>query len=490
VEENQNAQAQNPEPAKVRKIHPPTDLGNADLFAEMFHGTVHYVPELNRWLVWSDSKWRSSRDKLIGLVRQFIEMRLEEAKCQENLVTRHGNTVTRTEALKWVMKCQSKSRIDAMLQLAMVDAKISVSQDRLDRNPYLVGVKNGTLDLIAGVVREGCSNELITQFIDIDYNPDAECERWLKFIDQVTCGHKDLADYIQESLGYALSGSVQEQQLFVLAGKGKNGKSTLVDVFLEVMGDYGKTTPAHTLMKSESRAIRNDIARLRGARFVSAVEINTGKQLDEALVKRLTGGDKITARFIGREYFEFTPQAKFFLAVNTLPEVSGADDGIYRRIRIIPFELSIGEDAIDKTLPEKLKSEKAGILAWAVEGVRRWYQRGKLIEPSCVVEASSDFRTTMDTIGSFLKDVCERKTGTRIPKGSLFAAYQRWSKEACVDPVGLKEFGTLIRQQGFKESKSGSTRFWQGLTVRTSQCSTPPTQNASPSPQPPATPVQ
>jgi putative DNA primase/helicase len=490
MEEYQSAQALTLKPAEARQIHPLTDLGNADLFAEMFHGTVHYVPELNRWIVWSDGKWWSSRDKLMGLVRQLIEMRRKEAKHHGDLITHYDEHIKHNEVWNWVKKSQGKSRIDAMLQLAMVDAKIFVPQDRLDRNPYLVGVKNGTLELVAGVVREGRPEELITQLIDINYNPDAECERWLKFIDQVTCGHKDLADYIQESLGYALSGSVQEQQLFVLAGKGKNGKSTLVDVFLEVMGGYGKTTPAHTLMKSESRAIRNDIARLRGARFVSAVEINTGKQLDEALVKRLTGGDKITARFIGREYFEYSPQAKFFLAVNTLPEVNGADDGIYRRIRIIPFEWEVHEDKIEKDLPEKLKAEKAGILAWAVKGFQRWKKRGNLSEPSCVVEASSDFRTTMDTIGSFLKDVCERKTGTRIPKGSLFAAYQRWSKEACVEPVGLKEFGTLIRQQGFKESKSGSTRFWQGLTVRTNQSSTPPPQNASPSPHPPATPVQ
>jgi putative DNA primase/helicase len=489
MEEFQSVQALNLKHKHARQIHPLTDLGNADLFAEMFQGTVHYVPELNRWLVWSDGKWRSSRDKLISLVRQFIERRRQEAKAHEDLITLHEDPVSKAEAQKWVMKSQSKSRIDAMLELAKVDAKIFVSQDRLDRDPYLVGVRNGTLDLAGGVVREGRPGELITQLIDIEYDPDAECEKWLEFIDQVTCNREDLANYLQEILGYALSGSVQEQQMFVLTGKGKNGKSTLVDVFLEVMGDYGKTTPAHTLMKSESRAIRNDIARLRGARFVSAVEINTGKQLDEALVKRLTGGDKITARFIGREYFEYAPQAKFFLAVNTLPEVSGADDGIYRRIRIIPFEWEVHEDNIEKDLPEKLKAEKAGILAWAVKGFQRWKERGNLSEPSCVAEASGDFRTTMDTIGSFLKDVCERKQGARIPKGCLLAAYQRWAKEACFEPVGLKQFGTLIRQQGFKESKSGSTRFWQDLTVRTNQSSSASLQGSSTA-HPPATPMQ
>ena len=270
--------------------------------------------------------------------------------------------------------------------------------------------------------------------------------------------------------------------MYVLSGKGKNGKSTLVDVAREVVGEYGKTTPAHSLMKSESRGIRNDIARLRGARFVSAVEINSGKHLDEALVKHLTGGDKVSARFIGREYFEFAPQAKFFLAVNTLPEVSGADDGIYRRIRVIPFEMSVSEDEIDKKLPEKLKKEKAGILAWMVEGFKRWYGRGHFLEPDCVMEASEDFRASMDTVGSFLKDVCERKKGTRVPKGSLYEAYRAWAKEACIEPVSLKQFGTLIRQQGFKESKSGNTRFWQGITLYSSHSQ--PTVSIRPNTQP------
>lgn len=489
MKENRNLQTQNPEPSQVRKIYPLTDLGNADLFADMFQRKVHFVPELNKWLVWVDGKWRSSRDKLIDLVRQLVDRRRQEARDLHALTTHHEESVNKTDVWKWVIKSQSKSRIDAMLELAKVDAKIFVSQDKLDRPPYLVGVKNGTLDLVAGVVREGRPDELITQLIDIEYDPKAKCGKWQLFIEQVTCGRKDLADYLQEILGYALCGSVKEQQMFVLTGKGKNGKSTLVDVFLEVMGDYGKTTPAHTLMKSESRAIRNDIARLRGARFVSAVEINTGKQLDEALVKRLTGGDKITARFIGREYFEFAPQAKFFLAVNTLPEVSGADDGIYRRIKIIPFELSVEDKQLDMALPEKLKGEKAGILAWAVEGFQRWYGN-KLIEPACVNDASEDFRATMDTIGSFLKDVCERKSGVRIPKSSLFTSYQRWAKEACIDPVGLNQFGTLIRQQGIKESKSGSTRFWQGLTARTNQSSPTPAQSTSPSSHPPVTSVQ
>ncbi|WP_243366459.1 DNA primase family protein [Fundidesulfovibrio soli] len=449
-------------PDKV--THPLTDLGNADLFAEMFKDEVHYVPELDRWIVWTKGKWSASKGELMGRVRRLLEERRAESNYPGNLVTIYGEDVGKKDAKKWLAKSQSKSRIDAMLELAKVDPKISVSQDELDNNPYLLGVQNGTLDLVTGIRRPSTPEDLITQYVRVKYDPEATCPGWEKFIDQVTCGQKDLANYIQENLGYALSGSVQEQQMIVFTGKGKNGKSTLVDVILEVMGDYGKTTPAHTLMKSESRAIRNDIARLRGARFVSAVEINTGKHLDEALVKRLTGGDKMTARFIGREYFEFVPQAKFFLAVNTLPEVSGADDGIYRRIRIIPFDLSVSEDEVNKGLAEELKQEKAGILAWAVRGFKHWHANGKLTEPACVRDASRDFRSVMDTIGSFIEDECERDKSKRVPKGLLFSEYQKWASRACIEPVSMKKFGILIRQQGFKEQKSDGIRFWQGIT--------------------------
>lgn len=452
-------------PNKV--IHSLTDLGNATLFAEIFKDQVRFVLELEEWLVWTHGKWVKSEIDLRRLVNEFIAARRAEVAYPGDLITIFGDAVAKPEALKWVYKSQSKSRIDAMLEMAKADARICISQDALDRNHFLVGVLNGTLDLKTGQVRQSRPEDLITQYIAVKYDPQASCSGWVSFINQVSCGRQDLADYIQEISGYSLSGSIQEQKMFVMTGKGANGKSTFIEVFQDMLGDYAKTTPAHSLMRSESRAIRNDIARLRGARFVPAVEINSGKQLDEAQVKRLTGGDKITARFIGQEYFEFTPQAKFFLAVNTLPEVSGADDGIYRRMRFIPFDMSIADDKINNTLPDQLKAEKTGILAWAVEGFKRWNKNGKLSEPKCVQEASRDFRSIMDTIGSFIEDRCERHPDKRIPKGTLYSEYLKWARKACVEPVTMKKFGTLIGQQGIKHSKSGDTRFWQGISCLT-----------------------
>jgi len=472
----ENEQTPNPTEAGERVIFPLTDLGNAGLFAELFKHEARYVPELGTWLTWSDGKWVRSKAKLLLLVHTLIEVRRAEAKHPGGLKTRYDEVVGKAEAQKWVTKSQSRSCIGSMLKLAMDMDGICISQEALDHDHFLLGVKNGVLDLRTGTVRPGCPKDLITQFVSADYDPTATCPGWEQFIDQVSDGRPDLAEYLQEILGYALCGAIQEQQMFVFTGKGANGKSTLIDVILDLMGDYGKTTPAHSFMKSESRAVRNDIARLPGARFVSTVEINSGKQLDEAFVKRVTGGDKIAARFIGKEFFEFVPQAKFFLAVNTLPEVSGADDGIYRRIKIVPFDLSLSDSDLDKTLPERLKLEKTGILAWAVEGFQRWHKRRHFEIPECVKEATSDFRAVMDTIGSFLSDRCTRDPNAHYPKGGLHAVYLEWAKAACVEPVKIKTFGILIRQQGFKEDRTGSARYWKGISVQTFRVPASPAQ--------------
>ena len=197
MEKDENKQESLPEASPTKSIHPLTDLGNADLFAKLFHGQVHFVPELNKWLVWVDGKWSSSKDKLLGLARKLIDVRRLEANHTGDLVTYYGDLVEKEDVLKWVNKLQSKSRIDAMLQFAMVNAKIRIAQDSLDHEPYLVGVKNGVLDLVQGLVRPGRQEDLITKYIDIDFDPEAHCPQWIKFNLQVSCDRKELADFIQ-----------------------------------------------------------------------------------------------------------------------------------------------------------------------------------------------------------------------------------------------------------------------------------------------------
>lgn len=446
-----------------KTIYSLNDIGNAVMLANMFRLKIRFCEELRAWLVWNGKHWAKDDVTLWRHARLIVRIRFRQAKSKYGLMTTNGFKVSKKDVLKWAIRSSSKTRIQAMLDVASKLPQITTSLKELDKDQFMFNCQNGSIDLRTGVLQKHNLNDMITHISDVSYRPGVQYPNWLKFIDEITLGNNQLQEYLQEVLGYCLCGAVKEQVMFVLVGKGANGKSTFLDAFINVLGAYAKTTPAHTFVKSESRALRNDLARLAGARFVSAVEINTGKKLDEALVKGLTGGDRIAARFLGKEFFEYTPQAKFFLAVNVFPEVSGADDGIYRRLRVIPFEAAFTPRQMDKDLPAKLKKEADGILIWAIEGFKRWYQRGSLVEPEVVTEASMAFREQMDAVGSFISDYCILVSGASVQVGSLYDAYIDWAKQNALEPMSKKLFGTLIRQKGFKQGKSGKTRLWKGL---------------------------
>ena len=446
-----------------KTIYSLDDIGNAVMLASMFQKKIRYCEDLRAWLVWNGKHWANDDVTLWRHARLIARIRFRQAKSKYDLVTTNGVVVSKKDVLKWATRSSSKTRIQAMLDIASKLPQMTTNLKELDKDQFLFNCQNGTIDLRTGVLQKHDLNDMLTHISDVSYRSDALCPEWLKFIDDITLGNLRLQEYLQEVLGYCLCGSVKEQVMFVLVGKGANGKSTFLDAFINVLGAYAKSTPAHTFVKSESRALRNDVARLAGARFVSAVEINTGKKLDEALVKGLTGGDRVAARFLGKEYFEYTPQAKFFLAVNVYPEVSGADDGIYRRLRVIPFDAAFAPHQMDKDKPAKLKKEADGILAWAIEGFKRWHERGSLLEPEVVTEASRAFREQMDAVGSFIGDYCIVDSGASVQVGSLYDAYIDWAKQNALEPMSKKLFGILVRQKGFKQGKSGKTRSWKGL---------------------------
>jgi len=452
-------------PPELLVVQPLTDVGNAEILAEIAGERLRYNQDEGCWLAFDGKVWRNDRRELHRLYRRIIAHRYAVARSGKSLVTTEGQEITAAEAFAWANTTASNGRIKALLEVASSMPAFAVRAEDFDTDRWLLNCRNGTLDLRTGELRKHRAEDLITRITKANFDPKAACPRFRAFISQIALRRKGLEVYIQGALGYSLSGSVQEQVLFVLVGKGANGKSTLIDVFFDVLGSYAKTTPAHTFVKSESRAIRNDLARLKGARFVSAVEINMGKKLDEALTKRLTGGDRITARFLGKEFFEFLPEAKFFLAVNVNPEVSGADDGIYRRLRIVPFDASFALEEMDKDLPNKLKEERDGILAWAFEGFQRWQANGRLIEPECVTEACEGFREMMDTTQAFLDDCTDEDPTGRVPVGSLHDAYLAWAKASCVEPAGKNNFGKLVRQNGLKQSRVDRARYWTGVKL-------------------------
>lgn len=454
-------------------VRPLTDFGNAQMFAHLHRNLIIYVPQIGQFIIWSNNakQWlreeHGGRKQLGRLVKRFIYERYAEAKSKQALYTINQEPISNDDVLKWAKASSAKGRIQATLDLIKNMPGVCVSQADLDTEPCLLGVANGVLDLRTGKLIENSPSLFITRYCRAACDPKAKAEEFLKFIAAVCLDRPDLVDFLQEVVGVALSGLTKEQKFFILLGTGANAKSTLIEIIFHLLGDYAMGMPSHAFIKSESRAIRNDIARLLGVRFAPCAEINTGKALDESMVKRATGGDVMTARFIGKEFFDFHLVAKFFFSVNTLPKVTGADNGIYRRLTVIPFDADFSA-APDKELPEKLKAEIDGILTWAVKGFQRCYARGHLVLPTCVVEACKAYRAEMDTVQSFLDECCVTDDpNASTPIGVLFDAYRNWAKSSLVEAANLHLFGTLMGQKGFKKFKSGTWR-WKGVALKAS----------------------
>ena len=259
---------------------------------------------------------------------------------------------------------------------------VSIKKKELDNHKFLFNCNNGVINLKTGELSPHDRDLLFTKISPIEYNKDAKCPNWITFLESIFLtpeGNPDqeLIEFLQRAIGYSFTGETKEQVMFFLFGNGRNGKSTFINVIQDLLGDYGRQTSSETFLKKKNDGgINNDVARLDGARFVSAVESEEGQQLSEALVKQITGGEKMSARFPSQEYFEFTPEFKVFFTTNHKPIVKNNDEGIWRRVKLIPFTVTIPEDKIDYDLSKKLSNEMAGILRWAVEGCLKWQQGG------------------------------------------------------------------------------------------------------------------
>lgn len=320
------------------------------------------------------------------------------------------------------------------------------------------------IDLRTGELIPHRREDLCTKIVQIAYDPDAQCPLFKQFLRQILKNNPELINFLQRSIGYALTGSTVEQVLFILWGGGANGKSTFLEVIRALLAEYGRTADAALLMHKNHDGVRNDVARLAGARFVSTSETEAGRHLAEVLVKQLTGGDKVAARFLYSEFFEFDAQFKLFLTTNHKPVIRGTDNAIWRRIRLVPFEVTIPQEKQDKELPLKLRAELPGILAWAVRGCLRWQKSG-LGQPEKVSTATAAYREEMDVIGAFLKDRCAVREDAMAVPGQLYAAYKRWCEDTGERPLTQSKLGMSLEDRGFRAGRTGKNRFRRGLEI-------------------------
>lgn len=433
-----------------------TDMANARRFAEEHRDSLRYDGKSRHWLVWTGTHWRQDET---GEVQR---------RAKETVTRLHRTIAARTDLppryLDYAIDAQRGNRIAAMIALAKSEPGIPVTPDQLDTDPWLLNVENGTLDLRTGDLRAHRPEDLITKVAPVRYDANAASPKWLEFLDQIMDGDQDLIRFLQKVFGYALTGDAREQCVFIAHGGGANGKSTAFTAVATVVGGYAQHTPTETLLVKRGDSIPNDVARLRGARLVTAAEAECNRRLAEALVKQLTGGDKIAARFLHGEFFEFAPTFKLFLAVNHKPVIQGTDHAIWRRIRLIPFTVTIPTDKQDRTLPDKLRAERAGILAWAVRGCLRWQEEG-LEPPQAVKDATAEYRDEMDTVGSFIDERCVRDPDAHTPSAWLYEAYKTWCFALSEIPMAKADFGARLAEKGFTPGRTSKGRFWRGLAV-------------------------
>ncbi len=434
-----------------------TDMGNARRLVALFGSSLRYCAEVG-WFEWTGRAWeRDQTGAVERLAKQTVRNIYFEAAATDDKDLRE-------KIAQHAHRSESDARLKAMIALARTEAEVIVKQSELDADPWLLNVANGTLNLKTGELLPHRREDLLTKRIPIEFDPEATCPKWLCFLERVTAGNHDLIRFIQKAVGYSLTGSTREQVFFILHGTGANGKSTFILVISALLGDYALQTRTETLMAKRGDAIPNDIARLAGARFVSAIETEGGRRLAESLVKQMTGGDRMTARFLHHEYFEFDPTFKLWLAVNHKPRIVGTDHAIWRRIRLIPFTVTIPDAERDPDLGEKLKAELPGILAWAVQGCEMWQNHG-LEAPDAVKKATTEYREDSDPLAAFLDDRCDVEPDAEVGKAELYRAFREWTEASGERELSKKEFGQRIAERGFLEKRTKKERFWTGLQL-------------------------
>ena len=441
-----------------------TDYGHAQRLVRRHGANLRYCYDFNLWFAWTGTYWlmesvvaeRMAKDTVLSIYDEVGE--LADANERETL---HRHAVMSEQA----------SRIAAMLALARSEPGIAIRPDELDRNVWQLNCSNGTVDLWTGNLKQHDRADLITRRLAVGFDPKVECPNWQAFVRRIMDGNEDLIGFVKRAVGYTLTGSTAERCMFILHGDGKNGKTLFLEGLRLLLGDgYKARTPTQKLLAKRGETIPNDLARLRGIRLVTASETGDGNRLDESLIKDITGGDRVVARFMRGEWFEFTPHFKIFLSTNYRPRVSGTDDAIWDRLRLVPFVIRISEEErrpLEQMLRE-FEGELPGILNWAIQGCLDWQLHG-MGEPPEVCVATAHYRDEMDALGEFLSNCCVLNREARVTARDLYEAYRQWATDAGERVLSNKRFSQWMehrgKQAGFIKVHTRDGRAWHGLSL-------------------------
>jgi putative DNA primase/helicase len=442
------------------RFYTKTDTGNAERLVDTFGHEIRWVEEWKTWVVWDRKRW--IKDSGLSLVKMAgVVARNIHKEAAETVDTAEQRAIS-----KWAFQSQNEGKINSMISIAR--SYVRMKAEKFDTDPWLLNVQNGTLDLRTEELREHNPSDYLTKITPGKYDPHAEAPRFERFLSEVFCNDQELSTFVQRFAGYTLTGSTRERCMAILYGsRGRNGKTSLVELFQHVLGDYAKNTDTETVLTKKYSGISNDVAALAGARFVSAAEIEAGRQLAEAKVKNLTGSDTVTARFLHAEFFDFKPQFKLWLSTNNKPEIKGKDDAIWDRIKLIPFAMRFEGENLDINLPEKLRKETDGVLAWMVRGCIDWQQHG-LGSAKAVDTATADYREEMDDLAGFIEERCVIEEGQVTDFKNLYSTYLQWAATEGVEELSRKAFGKALTDRGVMgDTGTGNKKIRRGITLRT-----------------------
>ncbi len=445
------------------------DIRNANAFAYKWRGKLVHVSTRGAWLIWEGERWKlCEKDEHIACAKECSADILASASAA------FASDQTKGKLITDAILAHNLPRIVAMLRLAVSEPGMAVTDRELDANPMLLGVQNGVVELRKGQLLFNQPELLVTRYCDASFEEDMPCPRWLSFLDQIFDSDIETIESVQRLLGYTLTGLVTEEVLVICHGYGSNGKSVFNNVVQRIMGGYSRTAPTSLLSarRSDDSSPRNDLAALAGARYVSVNELQAGDKLDEQVVKQLAGREAISARFLHKEFFEYMPTFTAWVRTNHKPIITGQDDGIWRRLVLVPFQRKFEAHEQDPQLEAKLMEERDGILMWMLEGTRAYLKDRLKLSPRIKADAAQ-YRSASDLIGDFIEDKLEIDPGAKIEQQSAYVLWSDWCKDRGHKTSSKKTFTQRLAERGYSEGKSGRERFYVGLKTHSNKVQMP-----------------
>jgi putative DNA primase/helicase len=443
-----------------QRLFPLTDSGNAELFASLNDAELLFDHRQQRWLLWEQHWW--TEDQTGEVYRKAKDAARKRKKQAVSIPDKEQQA----EHSSFGIKSENRSKIEACIELAKNEPELCNSGDGWDSDHTLLAVLNGIVDLHTGKLHDGLPSDRISIHSNVMFDPIAKCPRWNQFMDEVFLGDQELIQYVQRAIGYSLTGQTAEHLMFICYGSGANGKSVMLRILAEMLGGYAKVMPYSTLDSNNRSAISNDVASLVGRRLAWLSETEQSSTLNEAKVKQLVHADEVTARFMYREFFTFTPIAKFWLTVNDLPTVRDSSHGFWRSVHVIPF-LAQFTDKADPQLTDKLRLELPGILNWAIEGCADYLTNG-LCPPETVIHATQNYRADNDVLADFISCCCDLGDDKAESASALYSRYTRWAGHNGIkerDVLSQKQFGSRMGAK-FSRARGKMGNTYRGLIMR------------------------